>query len=221
MSLRGPLGTQYAEHLAKIHTFEWRQADLGAFDKPTPGTQAVLWQLNRWERVWEEDANEDVPLMRLAMAWLRANIPAVDSISVVHGDYRVGNFLFSESEARITAWLDWELSYLGDRHEDLAWSTKEIFGHADEDGKTFLVGGFMTREKFFSAYQNASGLSVSPETLKYYNLLSNYKSVAICLATGCRAPLNGKTHQDVLVAWLAGISYMLLDQLRTQLEEVS
>ena len=219
-SLRQVLGSQFVEHLAQIHTFDWRKADLSAFDKPAAGTQAIELQLNRWERVWEEDANEDMPLMRLAMSWLRNNMPPVDHVSVVHGDYRVGNFLFTEHDNQISAWLDWELCYLGDRHEDLAWTTKEIFGHPDEEGKTFLVGGFTPREEFFKAYEKLSGLSVNPQTLRYYNLFSNYKSVAICLATGWRASLNGKTHQDVLVAWLAGISYMLLDELRTQLEEV-
>lgn len=219
-SLREPLGRQFVGHLAKIHAFDWRTAALDAFDKPPPGTQALEWQLNRWERVWEEDANEDVPLMRLAMAWLRRNMPPVDHVSVVHGDYRVGNFLFSEYDQRITAWLDWELSYLGDRHEDLAWATKEIFGHMDDDGKTFLVGGFMPREAFFEAYEEASGLRVDRKTLAYYDLFNSYKGVAICLATGWRAPCNGKTHQDVTVAWVTGISYFMLDRLRAQLEEV-
>lgn len=219
-SFRATLGSQFVDHLARIHTFDWRSADLSAFGKPAPGMQALEWQLNRWERVWEEDSNEDVPLMRLAMSWLRGNMPAVDRVSVVHGDYRVGNFLFTEDDHRISAWLDWELSYLGDRHEDLAWAAKDIFGHPDESGRTFLVGGLMPRDEFFGTYEKASGLSVDQNKLRYYDLFSNYKSVAICLATGCRAPRNGKTHQDVLVAWLAGISYMLLDQLRTQLEEV-
>jgi aminoglycoside phosphotransferase (APT) family kinase protein len=219
-ALRSSLGPQYVEHLALIHTFDWRNADLSSFDKPATGTQAVEWQLNRWERVWEEDANEDVPLMRLAMSWLRGNKPAVEHVSLIHGDYRVGNFLFTEEDNVITAWLDWELSYLGDRHEDLAWTTKDIFGHVDDDGKSFLVGGLMPKRDFFSAYERASGLSINFETLKYYDILSSYKSIVITLATGYRASRNGKTHQDVLVAWLAGISYLLLDQLRTQLEQV-
>ncbi|PKO89843.1 MAG: phosphotransferase family protein [Betaproteobacteria bacterium HGW-Betaproteobacteria-12] len=219
-SVRAPLGAQYVEHLAKLHTFDWRQARLDAFDKPAGPTQALEWQLNRWERVWEEDINEDVPLMRLTMAWLRKNMPALDHVSLIHGDYRVGNFLFTEEDNRISAWLDWELSYLGDRHEDLCWATKEAFGHLAEDGKTFLVGGLMPREEFFAAYEKSSGLSVCSATLRYYELFNNYKCVAICLATGCRATRNGKTHQDVLVAWLSGISYTLLDELRRQLEEV-
>ncbi|MGQ0619778.1 MAG: phosphotransferase family protein [Panacagrimonas sp.] len=218
--VRATLGKDFLEHLATTHTFDWRKADLSSYDAPALGTQAVERHLNRWERVWEEDANEDVPLMRLAMGWLRRNMPPVDHVSIVHGDYRVGNFLFTEDDNRISALLDWELGYLGDRHEDLSWATKTFFGHMDESGKTFLVGGLMPLEEFFARYEQASGLTVDRRRLTYYDILNNYKGVAIVLATGYRAPRNGKTHQDVLVGWLAGISYSLLEELRNQLAEV-
>ena len=38
---------------------------------------------------------------------------------MVHGDYRIGNFL--ELDGRISAILDWELVHLGDPMEDLGW----------------------------------------------------------------------------------------------------
>lgn len=219
-ALRPTLGQDFVEHLAKIHSFDWRHSELSAYDVPAPGTQALEWNLNHWERVWEEDANEDIPLMRLAMSWLRRNMPPMDHVSIVHGDYRVGNFLFTEPEYRISAWLDWELAYLGDRHEDLTWAIKAPFGHLHEDGKTFLVGSLMPVEDFFERYERASGLKVNRKTLQYYDILNSYKCVAITLATGYRAPRNGKTHQDVLVGWLSGIAYPLLEELRTQLEKV-
>lgn len=218
--LREPLGTQFVEHLAAIHTFDWSSADLPAFDKPDLGIQSVVWELNHWERLWEEDVNEDVPLMRLAMSWLRNNIPPVDHVSLVHGDYRTGNFLFTEKDMCISAWLDWELAFLGDRHADLSWASNKLLGGLAEDGKTFLAGGLMTREELFSTYEKRSGLPVIPETLRYYDLLGTYKVIVICLATGFRIAGNGKTHQDVLVGWLVGISYSLLEDLRTQLEEI-
>ena len=84
--LRQNLGQQFAQHLGRIHAFAWQQSELDAFDKPQLGTQSVEWDLNHWERIWEEHVNEDVPLMRLAMAWLRAHMPRVDHVSVVHGD---------------------------------------------------------------------------------------------------------------------------------------
>ena len=218
--LRPVLGGQFIKHLGIVHSFDWRNAGLSSFDEPALGKQAVEWQLNHWERVWEEDANEDVPVMRLAMAWMRNNMPPVDHISVIHGDFRTGNFLYTEHNNEISAWLDWELTHLGDRHEDLAWTTKTVFGHKAEDGETFLVGGLAPLDEFIAEYEKASGLTVNRKTLQYYDIFNSFKSITICLATGSRAARNGKTHQDVLVAWLAGISYGLLDELRTQLEEV-
>lgn len=218
-AIRDRLGGDFVDYLAKIHTFDWQRAELSAFDAPEPGLQAAEWNLNHWERVWEEDANEDVPLMRLAMNWLRRNVPPIDRLSVVHGDYRVGNFLFTEPDFRISAWLDWELAYIGDRHEDITWAIKPIFGHRHEDGTTPLVGGFMPLPEFLDRYERASGLPVNAKTLQFYDIFNSYKVIAITLATGHRASRNGKTHQDVLVGWLSGIAYTFLQELRGQLEK--
>jgi aminoglycoside phosphotransferase (APT) family kinase protein len=219
--LRPVLGAQWVEHLARIHRFDWRKADLSAFDRVEPGTRAIELQLNWYERLWEEDANEDVPLMRLAMAWLRRHMPAVDQVSVIHGDYRTGNFLYTEHDQRITAWLDWELAHLGDRHEDLAWACSITFGFLAEDKKTFLVGGFFPKDEFLAAYEKASGLKVDARAMQFYEVFNTYKAIAIVLATGYRVAHNGKTHQDILVAWLSGVSYVLLNELRQQMEQVS
>src|SRR5690606_1019907 len=102
-----------------IHTFDWSKAQLSSFSLPAKNsTEGVEWQINWWERVWTEDANEEVPLMRFAAKWMRANMPAIDHVSLLHGDYRSGNFLFTEENSQISAWLDWETGHLGDRHED-------------------------------------------------------------------------------------------------------
>ncbi|MCK9285391.1 MAG: phosphotransferase family protein [Rhodocyclaceae bacterium] len=219
-ALRPILGAQFVECLAKIHTRDWRQADLSTMAAPALGLQAAEWQLNWWERIWEEDVHEDIPLMRLTMAWLRANMPSMDRVSIIHGDYRTGNFLYTEHDNRISAILDWELGHLGDRHEDLAYAAMPIFGSYLDDGKTFLVGGFMPAEEFFAAYENASGLSVNPATLNYYTILNIYKLVAITLATMYRIAVCGKTHHDVLMTWMLGVSYPMLELLRVKMEEV-
>ena len=220
-ALRPVLARQAIDHLAAIHNLDWRTADLGGFDVPGSDTQAVEWQINWWERVWEEDSREDVPLMRLAAAWMRENMPAIDRVSVVHGDFRAGNFLFTEHDRRISAWLDWELGHLGDRHEDLAWQVMNVHTHFAEDGKTVLAGSFLPADQFFAAYEKASGLSVDPKLIQFYRILNAFKSVAIVLGTGFRAAHGGKTHQDVLLAWLLGIGYPLLEELREVLEEVA
>lgn len=218
--IRETLGRQLVRDMALLHTFDWAKADLGAIDKPVSARQAMEWQLNHWERVWTEDADEEVPLMRLAMGWLRRNIPECDQLSLVHGDFRMGNFLFTEPDYRISAWLDWEYAHISDRHEDLAWTIKSVFGQLAEDGETFLVGGLVPRERFLTDYQAATGLPVDMEKLRYWDIFNSFKSIAIVLGTGVRVSALGKTHQDVLVAWLSGIGYPLLEDLRAQLEGV-
>lgn len=217
--LRAKLAPQFVSHLARIHRFDYRQADLNAFDVPEPGTQCAEWGINWWERVWEEDSDEDVPLMRLAAGWLRRNMPALDRPSVVHADYRLGNFLFTEDDGQITAWLDWELGRIGDRHQDLAWTTSRAFGSMSPDGKTFLVCGMMPEDAFFEAYEQTSGLSVDPRAVHWYKVYNDYMMTVLSLATGYRVARGGKTHQDVLVTWLIGISGMLMDEMRGLIEQ--
>lgn len=218
--LRARLAAQFVPHLAKIHTHDFSRAGLTAFDVPPVGsTLCAEWGVNWWERVWEEDSDEDVPLMRLCAAWLRRNLPVLDRASVVHADYRVGNFLFTEHDTKITAWLDWELGRIGDRHQDIAWTTSRAFGHVAEDGKTFLTCGLMPENAFIESYEQASGLRVNPKSVHWYKVYNAYMMVTLTLATGYRVARGGKTHQDVLVTWLMGISNMLLDEIRTLIEE--
>ena len=220
-ALRPILSPQFIDHLSRIHHFDWRKADLGAFDQPAVGsTQAAEWQLNCWERVWEEDANEDIPLMRLAISWLRSNMPPTDKVSVIHGDFRTGNFLYTEDDNKISTWLDWELSHLGDRHEDLAWIFNLTFGHLAEDGKTFLVCGLMPESEFCEAYEKASGLSIDQKVLTYYKIKMAYQLANVAIATPYRVCGNGKTHQDILVAWIMGAAYPILHDLRVLMEDV-
>ncbi len=220
-ALRPILAPQFVDCLARIHLFDWRRAELGAFDRPAPGTvEAAEWQLNYWERVWEEDINEDVPLMRLAIAWLRKNMPVADSISVIHGDYRTGNFLYTEHDNRISCWLDWEMAHLGDRHEDIAWVHNITYGHYAEDGKTFLICGMMPESEFCAAYEKASGLAIDQTRLRYYKIKNAFQIATIALATPYRVAGGGKSHQDILVAWIMGAGYPILNDLRLLLEEV-
>lgn len=216
--LRRKLAPQFIDHLARIHTLDTRRADLSAFDVPRPGTQAAEWMVNWWERVWEEDAEEDSPMMRVAAAWLRRNLPSLDEPTLVHADYRVGNFLFTEADSRISAWLDWELGRIGDPHQDIAWTTSPAFGSLDDEGR-FLVCGLVPEQEFYDAYERASGRRIDPKALHWYKVMNAYSMVALTLSTGYRIAVNGKTHQDVLVTWLMGISYMLMDDLRTLIEK--
>lgn len=219
--VRTALGQQFVSHMATMHLFDWRTASLDTFDKPSVGTTAAAeLQLNWWERVWEEDVHEDMPLLRLAIGWMRQNLPTLDHVSIVHGDLRTGNFLYDEASNRITAFLDWETAHLGDRHEDLVYMTNAPYRQLADDGKTYLLGGLMTQEAFFEAYEKASGLPILPTSLKFYKVLNVLKIAAVVHATGYRGARCAKTHQDLVLAWVMGFAPIVLDELRRTLEEI-
>lgn len=219
--LRQRLAPQFIRHLASIHTFDHTTAALGSFDVPaTRSTESALWQLNRARRVWEEDRGEDLPFVEVAANWLERNIPELDTVSVIHGDYRSGNFLFCEQGAEITAILDWERGHLGDRHRDLAWATAYPFGHIAEDGKTFLASGLLPTEALLEAYEKASGLRIDPLRLRYYTMFNCYQLMVSTMATANRVAKLGKSHQDIILAWSGAAGYSFAEPLRRALEEV-
>lgn len=217
--LRTRLAPQFMQHLAAIHTFDWSGAQLDAFDVPAVGsTESALWQLNRVRRVWEEDRGEDFPLIEYAANWLLDNLPALDRVSVLHGDYRSGNFLFDEGTGTINGWLDWERGYLGDRHRDLAYTATRLFGNLAEDGKTFLVSGLVPLEAFYETYERLSGLRVDPRRLHYYRVFNTYQLMVSSMASSYRVVRLGKSHQDVLLAFVEGAVPSLADELLKSLE---
>lgn len=213
------LAPQFIGQAAALHGFDYKHSDLSAFTAPMPGTQCAEWGVDWWERVWEEDCEEDVPLLRVAAAWLRRNAPVLDKPVIVHGDYRLGNFLFDEDTTTITAHLDWELGRLGDRHQDLAWTTSAAFQTFAEDGKTQLVCSMLPEQEFLEAYEKAAGVAVNPRTLHWYKIYNNFSLAVLMLGTGYRVTKLGKTHQDVLVHWLMGIGHVIIDEMRSQLEK--
>jgi len=219
--LRERLAPQFIEHLAKIHAFPIAQARFTTMESPSVGTtEAARLQLNRARRVWEEDSSESVPLMDVATNWLERNLPVLDHVSVVHGDYRSGNFLFDEASGKITTWLDWERGHLGDRHRDLAWITQTMFGDPRPDGKGIYICGLLEEDAFVKQYEQASGLSVDPLRLRWYSVLNCYQALVSILGSCYRVVKLGKNHQDALMVVLKAEGAMAAARLQEMLREI-
>lgn len=216
---RGRLAPQFMEHLARIHTFDIAAADFQSLAVPRPGTtDCAAWLVNQARRTWEEDRGEDFALMEVAANWLERNLPVLDTPSIVHGDYRSGNFLFDEESGRITAWLDWERGHIGDRHRDLAWTMNETFGHYDENGR-YLVCGLIPREEFLPRYEDASGLKIDDQRLTFYRILNSFQLIVSTMASAYRVVHLGKSHQDILLARVRGMTPVVAADLRRLLKE--
>jgi len=216
---RNVIAPQFTKYFANLARLDWSQCDMSFFDMPRAGSnEGVISSLNWWQRVWEEDSVEAYPLMTLAAHWLRKNAPNIDHVSIVHTDFRKGNFLFDLDTGQITSILDWELAHLGDRHEDLAFFLNPLFGGYDEQGN-YLAGGLMDRGQFLEEYQRQSGLSVDEKKLDYYMVFNAWRGVINTLATGVRCMVGQKTHQDIRVGWITYTSAISLQSLMTDLEK--
>ena len=110
--------------------------------------------------------------MHYTLHWLRQHAPREGRAAIVHGDYRVGNFL--QSNGHITAILDWELVHLGDPHEDLAWAGLRVFA-----GGSSRIGGLVERDMFYARYTQRTGFTLKREVLHFYEVLGLFKSAAM------------------------------------------
>lgn len=215
---RASLGPQYVRYMVDLHRAEIADEDLPSFVRPAAGTtEAADLLVNWWARIWAEDLYEDVPIATITEHWLRRNAPVLDRASVVHGDFRTGNFLFDESSRSITAVLDWELGYVGDRHGDLGWVITDLY-ITREDGAPYHCGLFAGTDDLVEQYEAAGGLPIDRRKLAWHKIFCTWKQLVLSLGCALRAG-DGRTHQDVLLTWLSGGGYVLSESLRRLLEE--
>jgi aminoglycoside phosphotransferase (APT) family kinase protein len=193
---RAGLCDTLAAALARIHTIETSGAALapGLEPRPQPG-EAAQSEIDRTSEGYRMLAIEPHPVLDLAERWLRANAPRSDALRLVHGDYRVGNFMFDESG--LVAVLDWELAHLGDPAEDLAWLCVRAWRFGNDH---LPAGGLGSREALLAAYRAAGGAPVDPEALRFWEVLGNFK-LALVFINQARAYLDG-AHATVELASL-------------------
>jgi aminoglycoside phosphotransferase (APT) family kinase protein len=97
-------------------------------------------QVSRWERQYEASKTDEIEDMDYLIQWLKENIPADDSATVVHGDLRLENLIIHPSEPRVLAVLDWELSTLGHPLSDLAYNCMQYYLPISESRLTGYKG---------------------------------------------------------------------------------
>ena len=212
------LTPQFIGYMAEVHKTDLANSGLDDYAIPRPGTtDAALWQVNYWTKVRELDTTDCSPLLTLAETWLYDHLPVCEEPVLLHGDHRLGNFLFDEDSLQITAILDWELSHVGDFHEDLAYSFDPLFGSRDRDG-TFLVGSMFTTDYLVEHYQEISGRTVNADTLHWYRVLTSYKLITMNHTSSILAARDGTNHQNALLAYLASCTAGMSDTLCNLLE---
>ena len=145
-------------------------------------------ELDHWANVIAEDSLEPQPIAQAAIRRLRANPPPPPAqLSIIHGDYRIGNFLHDGAGA-ITGVLDWEMAHIGDAHEDLGWALDPLWWPGE---------GLIPFDDAITIWQRESGQEFDAARYRWWSLFASVKGLAIWISAG-RTFEDGKNTDPVI-----------------------
>ena len=172
------LGKQFWSILGEIAKKDIKDDFINQFDN---ATEDPCWkkELDKWVTVIKEDSISIEPILEAGIRKLYKKPPKEPSKkSLVHGDYRNGNFLFNEN--KITGILDWEMAHIGDPLEDLGWALSPIWSWQDPSKPAYLID----RQASLSVWESSSGLAIDKNDLKWWELFACVKGMAIWISAG-------------------------------------
>jgi aminoglycoside phosphotransferase (APT) family kinase protein len=171
-SIRPKILEELAENLAKIHsiTLENENLDflLKIYHREHPFHPAKYAIEEMYQEV--EKLDEPHPAMYLVLNWLEENIPPEEKITLVHGDFRTGNFMVSEKG--LEGILDWEFAHMGNPDEDISWFCLRDwrFGQIKKE-----AGGFADREEFYAFYEKYSNREIDKKSVLFWEVMGNLR----------------------------------------------
>ena len=192
---RAEVGRQFFHYLGTIAGAPLDGVPLAdLIDVPAP---EACWQheLDYWEAEIRENARRPEPIAEAAIRHLRRTPPPpAQRLSLVHGDYRSGNFLH-DGKGQIVAVLDWEMAHIGDPYEDLAWATDPLWCSND----TARAAGLLPWEDAIAIWEAASGCSFDPAAFEWWSIFAHVKALGIWIGSA-RAYADGR-NDDPILAW--------------------
>jgi len=192
---RESLGRQVFRHIGRIAAVEPGGSPLAAaIDTPELDT---CWsrELDYWEREIDTHARKPEPIARAAIRHLRRNPPPpAQRLSIVHGDFRIGNFLHNEA-GRVTGILDWEMAHIGDPYEDFAWMTDPLWSGGD----LARAGGLVPWPEAVGEWELSSGCKFDFDAFEWWSIFASVKALGIWISSA-RAFADG-ANDDPILAW--------------------
>jgi len=189
--------------LAALHRVDYVGVGLADFGRPG---NYFARQIDRWSRQYKASETEKIDAMDRLIEWLPGHIPASESTSIVHGDYRIDNMIFHPSEPRVLAVLDWELSTLGDPMADLAYhmmtwrlSANDFRGLRGSDLRAL---GIPDEEEYLRMYIERTGESRRPSEgdWSFYMAYNMFRLAAILQGVMARAVAGNASNERAMQA---------------------
>jgi aminoglycoside phosphotransferase (APT) family kinase protein len=168
---------EMVDALVDLHATDLEASGLAAFGRPSGYLER---QLERFGALLEHNATRPLPDLEAVAEWLAANRPESAETTFVHGDYRLGNLMFSAAPTRLAAVLDWEMATVGDPLADLGYTTAMWAEPGDEENPMLALSRatrlfpFPGRDWIVDRYVAATGRSAA--ALPWYQVLALWKA---------------------------------------------
>lgn len=175
------LSESFIDNLARLHGLDYAAIGLGDLGKPQGYMER---QVRGWIERYHGSKTHDLPDVERVSAWLKENMPAQSSATLIHNDYKYDNMILDAGDiTRIKGVLDWEMCTIGDPLSDLA-TAIGYWVEADDPaelrtihwGPTSLPGS-LTRKQLVQRYGEKTGLDVSKIT--FYYVFALFKTAVI------------------------------------------
>ncbi len=163
---------------ADLHRMDVVEAGLSELGKPEGFTAR---QLRGWTKRWQfSQTGPDENMDRLSAA-LSEDIPAPQSVAIVHGDLKFDNCQFQPGEPdRVTSVFDWDMATLGDPLVDLAGTLSFWPDPALDPGDMpirLLSGDWPDKDYLKRRYAEYSGFDLS--RMDWYEAFACLKTAVI------------------------------------------
>ncbi|EAQ98856.1 phosphotransferase family protein [Congregibacter litoralis] len=161
---RAKLARECGQILGRIHSLDWASSPLA---EALPRISPEHLVRDTWATY--RDLQVPVPMIDYCYRWLLDNAPGTWRTTLVHGDFRNGNLMVTPEG--INGVLDWELAHIGDPLRDLGWLCVNSWRFGND---ALAVGGFGTIDELREGYRETSGIEVSRDEIKYWQVFGSF-----------------------------------------------